>query len=100
LIDPVAPSDSTVLTTDGAGKERVAKLIHARSSRRSRPLVVVEWAALQDGLLQSELPAMSVAPLPELTVPSRACSRSPMEERFSRRDWRNQPRPDEVIARA
>lgn len=57
LIDRVAPSDSTVLITGetGAGKERVAKLIHARSSRRSHPFVVVECAALQESLLQSEL---------------------------------------------
>lgn len=57
LIDRVAPSDSTVLITGetGAGKERVAKLLHARSSRRSRPFVIVECAALQESLLQSEL---------------------------------------------
>lgn len=57
LVDRVAPSDSTVLITGetGAGKERVAKLIHARSSRRSKPFVIVECAALQESLLQSEL---------------------------------------------
>lgn len=57
LIGRIAPSDSTVFITGetGAGKERVAKLIHARSPRRSRPFVVVECAALQESLLQSEL---------------------------------------------
>ena len=57
LIDRVAPSDSTVLITGetGAGKDRVAKLIHARSSRGSRPFVVVECGTLQESLLQSEL---------------------------------------------
>jgi transcriptional regulator with PAS, ATPase and Fis domain len=39
----------------GAGKERVAKLIHARSPRRFRPFVVVECATLQESLLESEL---------------------------------------------
>jgi DNA-binding NtrC family response regulator len=57
LIDRVAPADSTILITGetGSGKEMAAKLIHARSPRRSRPFVVVECAALQESLLQSEL---------------------------------------------
>jgi two-component system, NtrC family, response regulator HydG len=57
LIQRIAPSDSTVLITGetGSGKERVAKLIHARSPRHFRPFVVVECAALQESLLQSEL---------------------------------------------
>jgi DNA-binding NtrC family response regulator len=57
LIERVAPSDSTVLVTGetGSGKEMVAKLLHARSPRRGRPFVVVECAALQEELLQSEL---------------------------------------------
>jgi DNA-binding NtrC family response regulator len=57
LIDRVAPTDSTVLVTGetGTGKEMVSKLIHTRSLRRGRPFVVVECAALQETLLQSEL---------------------------------------------
>ena len=57
LIERVAPSDSTVLLTGetGSGKEMVAKLIHARSSRRFKPFIVVECTALQESLLHSEL---------------------------------------------
>jgi DNA-binding NtrC family response regulator len=57
LVDRVAPSDTTVLVTGetGTGKEIVAKLIHERSPRRGRPFVIVECAALQESLLQSEL---------------------------------------------
>lgn len=57
LVGLVGPSDSTVLITGetGSGKERIAKLLHARSPRAARPFVVVDCAALQESLLQSEL---------------------------------------------
>jgi DNA-binding NtrC family response regulator len=57
MVDKVAPTSSTVLITGetGSGKEMVAKLLHRRSPRRERPFVIVECAALQETLLQSEL---------------------------------------------
>jgi DNA-binding NtrC family response regulator len=57
VIHRVAPSDTAVLIMGetGSGKERVAKLVHARSRRSTKPFVVVECAALQESLLQSEL---------------------------------------------
>ena len=57
LIDRVGPTDAAVLITGetGTGKEMAAKLLHARSARQRRPFVVVECAALQETLLQSEL---------------------------------------------
>jgi DNA-binding NtrC family response regulator len=57
LVGRVAAADATVLITGetGSGKEIVAKLVHARSPRREKPFVVVDCAALQESLLQSEL---------------------------------------------
>jgi DNA-binding NtrC family response regulator len=57
LIERVAATDSTVLIVGetGSGKERIAKLIHARGPRKNRPFVVVDCASLQESLLQSEL---------------------------------------------
>jgi len=57
LVERVGPSDSTVLIQGetGSGKERVAKLIHARSGRTNKPFVIVDCAMLQESLLQSEL---------------------------------------------
>jgi DNA-binding NtrC family response regulator len=56
-IESVASSNASVIITgeSGTGKELVARAIHANSSRKFFPLVIVHCGALTESLLESEL---------------------------------------------
>ena len=56
-ISLVAPSDATILITgeSGTGKELVANALHENSSRKERPFIKINCAALHENLLESEL---------------------------------------------
>ena len=57
LIEKVADSDSTILINGetGSGKGLVAKAIHNRSQRNTKPFVAVNCGAIPENLLESEL---------------------------------------------
>ena len=57
MVDRIAPSDASVLITGehGTGKEVVARRLHARSARASRPLVTVHAGGIATGVVESEL---------------------------------------------
>ncbi len=56
-ISTAAPTNGRVLIfgENGAGKELVARAVHALSARRERPFVEVNCAAIPDELIESEL---------------------------------------------
>jgi DNA-binding NtrC family response regulator len=57
LISRVGPADANVLITGepGAGKEVVARMLHAISGRSTKPMVTVNAGGLAEGIFESEL---------------------------------------------
>jgi PAS domain S-box-containing protein len=57
MAETVAKTDTTVLITgeSGTGKEVFAHLIHNKSSRRDKEMIVINCAAIPESLLEAEL---------------------------------------------
>lgn len=57
MIEQVAPTNISVLIIgeSGTGKEVVARAIHGKSQRKDKQLVIVNCAAIPEGILESEL---------------------------------------------
>jgi transcriptional regulator with GAF, ATPase, and Fis domain len=71
IVEAAAASDATVLIQGepGTGKEAVASTIHQLSSRRDKPMLVVDCGAIPRDLLESELFGYEPGALPGAIAP-------------------------------
>jgi DNA-binding NtrC family response regulator len=56
-VERIAPSDASVLITgeNGTGKGIIARLIHARSARASKPFIAVNMGSIPESVFESEM---------------------------------------------
>ncbi|PID41364.1 MAG: sigma-54-dependent Fis family transcriptional regulator [Proteobacteria bacterium] len=57
IISQAAPTNATILITgeSGTGEDLAARAVHLASSRREKPFVAINCAAIPEGLIESEL---------------------------------------------
>ncbi|MGM0408498.1 MAG: sigma-54-dependent transcriptional regulator [Bacteroidota bacterium] len=57
VIDKVAATDANILITgeNGTGKELIAREIHRRSVRKSKPMITIDMGSIPEPLFESEL---------------------------------------------
>ncbi len=57
LADQIAGSEASIMITgdSGTGKEVMARHVHSKSRRRSKPFIAINCAAIPENLLESEL---------------------------------------------
>ena len=85
MLERVADTPTTVLITgeSGTGKELVARALHENSSRKDKPFIKVNCAAIPKELIESELFGYERGAFTGAVAASRGASSSPTAARSS-----------------